>query len=182
MIDKKIDTGEWQKRATDVSISGELFSDILKGMLIERKSNIRFQARGFSMAPFIKDRDIVTVVPVLPGHVINFGDLVVINKDNPANKIILHRIVGRSAGLYLIKGDNHYTKDGLVPIGTIFGKVIKMERNGKRVFFGFGPERFIIAFLSRCNLLIPLLFPLRIPTRFVRKRLWGLIDSCEIKR
>lgn len=169
MIGEETGLCAFVQKDTEIFLSGGAFSDILKALLVERKNNIRFQAKGFSMAPFIKDGDIVTVAPILHGYKLNFGDLVVINKDVRLNKIALHRIIGKPQGFYLIKGDNNYEEDGLIPIASILGKVIKVERNGKRVFFGLGQERFIIAFLSRCNILIPLLFPLRVPIRFIRK-------------
>ena len=40
------------------------------------------------------------------------------------------------------------------------GRVTRVERNGKEIFFGLGPERFLIAFLTRRGLLFPLLYPL----------------------
>jgi hypothetical protein len=34
--------------------------------------------------------------------------------------------------------------------------VKRVERNDRRVLLGFGPERFLLAFLSRMGLMVPL--------------------------
>jgi hypothetical protein len=58
-----------------------------------------------------------------------------------------------------MRGDNSLQADGFFPKTSILGRVERVERNGKRVYLGLGPERFLIAFLTRTNLLLPVLRP-----------------------
>jgi len=114
------------------------------------------------MSPFIKDGDVLTITPVqtsAPG----FGDVVVFTHPH-TGKLIIHRIIGKKAGSYLTKGDNAPEGDGLISRAAILGRVTKVERNGKYISLGLGPDRFIIAFVIRKGLL-PLLNPV---WRFVR--------------
>ena len=132
----------------------ELVKDILgKGV------ECRFQAKGHSMSPFIKDGDIVTISPLTsssPG----LGDVVAFN--HPDNqKLIIHRVVWKRNIDYLTRVDNALEVDGLVQTKNILGYVNKVERDGKNVRLGLGPERFLIAFLNRRGLIYPLLSPIR---------------------
>ena len=70
-------------------------------------------------------------------------------KHNLNDSLVIHRVVGRKKIFYIIKGDNIFKIDGLIPEEKIFGYVSAVERNGKKVYLGFGPEKFIIALLSR---------------------------------
>ena len=56
---------------------------------------------------------------------------------------------------YLIRGDNTLEPDGLLQKSSIRGQVTHVEREGKTVFFGGGPERSLIAFLSRRGFISP---------------------------
>ena len=107
----------------------------------------RFKAKGFSMSPFIRDNDIITLSPVSLSP-IGLGKAVAcvcpMHK-----KLLVHRIVGRRGNHYLIKGDNVPNPDCLVDKGRILGCVTAIERKNKTFLFGLGPERIIIVFLSR---------------------------------
>jgi signal peptidase len=132
----------------------ELVKDILsKGV------ECRFQAKGHSMSPFIKDGDIVTISPLTrssPG----LGDVVAFNHPE-TGKLFVHRIVLKKRDSYIVKGENAFEADGLIKKGNILGFVTRVERKGKKVLLGLGPERFLIAFLTRRGLLFPLLSPIR---------------------
>jgi hypothetical protein len=126
-------------------LSGLLETTLAKGALF------RFAAKGFSMTPFIKDGDIITVAPLsvsAPG----LGKPVAFRHPS-SEKVLVHRIVGKKNKYCLIKGDSFNVADGLIAEGDILGCVSKIERKGKDVPFGLGPERYAIAFLSRKGLL-----------------------------
>ena len=73
---------------------------------------------------------------------------------NPqTDKLIIHRVIGKASGFYLIKGDKIFNPDGLIPKENILGRVGKIERTNKNIYFGLGFERVVIAFLSRIRLL-----------------------------
>ncbi len=149
------------KRGKELSLPSQHLEKLMRGVL-SKGACFRFQGKGFSMSPFIKDGDVLTITPVqtsAPG----FGDVVVFTHPH-TGKLIIHRIIGKKAGSYLTKGDNAPEGDGLISRAAILGRVTKVERNGKYISLGLGPDRFIIAFVIRKGLL-PLLNPV---WRFVR--------------
>lgn len=154
------------KKGDDLSLSGEVFLKLLEAV-IDKRAAFRFKAKGFSMSPFIKDGDIITVSP-LSGPP-KLGDVVAIIYPE-IEKLFVHRVAGKRKNLYLIKGDNTCKIDGFIPDKNIIGRVTKVERSGKRIFLGFGPERFLIALLSRKKLLPPLLTSVRMLLRPIVRR------------
>lgn len=131
-------------------------ADLVKDIL-SQGAECRFQANGHSMSPFIKDGDVVTVSPILhssPG----IGDVVAfIYKET--GKLLIHRIVEKNGESYLTRGDNTLEGDGLIYSANILGSVTKVERNGKQVSLGLGPERFLISLLTRKGLLLSFVLP-----------------------
>jgi len=134
----------------EISLSSIELSALLEAAL-SKNACLRFQVRGFSMSPFIKDNDTVTISPIINSQ-IGFGKIAAFR--HPLNKrLVIHRVVGRSNGLYFIKGDRIFRPDGMIPKENILGLVSKIERNNKSVWIGMGFERVIIAFLSRIRVL-----------------------------
>jgi signal peptidase I len=134
----------------------EALPELVKEIL-SKGAKCCFQAKGQSMSPFIKDGDIVTISPLTDSSP-RIGDVVAFN--HPGNeKLIIHRVVKKRNKDYYVRGDNAIEADGLVQGKNILGYVKKVERNGKKVQIGLGPERFLIAFLNRRGLLFPLLSP-----------------------
>ena len=143
------------KKGEELSVSGHLLKELLRTVL-DKGASFRFRAKGFSMSPFIKDGDVVTVAPML-GTAPGLGDVVVFIHPH-TEKLVIHRVVGKKPDSYLLKGDNFPDDDDFVPKANILGHVAKVERDGKSIFLGLGLERFLIAFLTRRRLL-PLLVP-----------------------
>ena len=142
------------------------------------------------MSPFIRDGDVITVAPVLPpdrnprtpktSSVPPNGEPVVracgigqvVAFVAPENqRLVVHRIIGRHESRFLIQGDNlsGLVADAVRP-DDILGRVVRVERGRKRVWLGLGPERHVIAVLSRAGLLLPVLLRARVLTRFLKKR------------
>ena len=143
------------KKGDELKLSELDLIDLLQAVL-NKGASFRFRAKGFSMSPFIKDDDIVTVSPhtdnsSMPGDVVAF-----IRPE--MKKLVIHRVVGKEGEYFHIKGDNVPNTDELIPETNILGRVTMVERNGKEVLFGFGPERFLIAFLTRNGYLSTMLF------------------------
>ena len=126
------------------------------------------------MSPFIKDGDVLTICPKRP-NVFGKGDVVAYHHQM-LNKIVIHRIVGKKNGTYMLKGDNTVGNTDLVYEKDILGYVSKVERNGKKAHFGLGPERFLISLLTRLDLLVPLMLPLRKIFRPMRKKVFILSE------
>jgi signal peptidase I len=159
------------ERGYELSFPNQPFKELLMEVL-HRGAAFRFMAKGFSMSPFIKDGDVITVASTSNDRP-RFGDVAVfVNPDT--ERLVIHRIVGKGSNFHLsIKGDNLPTRKHLVPVSQILGRVKRVERNGRAVSLGLGPEKALIAFLSRRRLLLPLLVPvwrigLPMLRRFVR--------------
>jgi hypothetical protein len=139
------------------SLSGEALSALL-GDVLARGVPFRFEARGYSMLPFIHDGDVVTVSP-LRGRRVRYGEVVAYS--GPGRGLIVHRIVARRAGRYAIRADNSPGAHDVVAASALFGVVTLVERHGRRVRLGLGPERALVAGLVRLGLLQPLVVALR---------------------
>jgi hypothetical protein len=143
------------RRIEEGTLSEPALVELLRAVLA-RGVPFRFQAPGFSMWPFIKDGDAITVAPLsggLPGQ----GSVVTFLRPD-TGKLVVHRVVGRRDDIFLIRGDNAEEVD-LIPAANILGRVTKVERDGKRVYLGLGPERHLIASLTRRGLFLPLALP-----------------------
>jgi len=141
---------------SELSLSSSALVNLLRAVL-SKGARFRFQAKGLSMSPFIKDGDVVSVAP-LSVRPLHLGDVVAFIHQE-SGKLVLHRLVGKRSDSYLIKGDNKSETDGLTQESNILGYVTKVERDGEKVVLGLGPEKILIAFLTRTGLLFPLLFP-----------------------
>lgn len=140
--------------AAALPLTGEALLDLMSSVLA-KGFPFRFCARGWSMAPFIKDGDVITISP-LKSKTISVGEVVAFIHPE-FSKLVVHRSIAKQGVTVLIRGDRveNYT-DGIIPIHNIIGRVTKIERNKRQIWIGLGPERYIIAWLSRINLLIPL--------------------------
>lgn len=119
--------------------------------VLERGKPFRFRARGVSMTPFVKDGDVVTVEPF--GNTSpRLGDVVAFLEPR-GRTLAVHRLVGREGDHWFARGDNLAWVDGLIAKADILGRVRRIERGGKTVHWGLGPERVIIAYLSKRRLL-----------------------------
>lgn len=164
----------------DLTQSSSLSSDRVLVQLIRdllgRGKECRFQVKGYSMSPFIKEGDVVTIAPMsdaAPG----FGNVIAFIHPR-TEKLIIHRVVGKIGDACLLKGENAAELDGLVERNRMIGIITRVERKSRKVFLGLGPERFLIALLTRKNLLLPILRPARrmfdpIARIFFRQKLDG---------
>jgi phage repressor protein C with HTH and peptisase S24 domain len=126
--------------------------------VLARGVPFRFEARGYSMAPFIRNGDVVTISP-LRGRRARFGDVVAFA--NSTDGLVVHRVVARGPGRYEIRADNPGGADDIVPATSVFGAVTRVERFGHSVRLGLGPERTLVGVLVRLGLLQRLVAILR---------------------
>jgi signal peptidase I len=147
----------FSKKGGELQLSGPDLIELLQAIL-DKGVPFRFRAKGFSMSPFIKDDDVITVSPLTDGST-HSGDIVAFIRSE-MKKLVIHRVVGKQGEYFHIKGDNIPNTDELIPKANILGRVTKVERNGRKIYLGLGPEGFLIAFLTRKGLLFPLLYPL----------------------
>jgi hypothetical protein len=130
----------------DRPLSGVALGELSRAVL-ERGAAFHFRAMGGSMYPMIENGDVLTVVPlgrraVSPGDVVEFL--------HPGHGgLRVHRVVGRRNGAYLVQGDGRTEPDGWIPRENILGRVTEITRQGRRILFGLGYERFAIALANR---------------------------------
>ncbi len=156
------------KHGGELSLSDTALIEIIRAVLGKGRP-FRFKANGFSMSPFIRDGDVITVFPLLD-NLPRLGEVVACILPE-SRALATHRIIGEKNGLYILQGDNVPKADGLLPKVDILGCVQKVERAGKRVSLGLGSERFLIVlFLRYKRILFPLALPVwRLIRPFIRR-------------
>jgi len=138
-------------RIDDYQLPNEVLVGLM-GDVLARGCKFKFQAKGASMAPFIRDRDNITVNPLT--QVTPSMGRVVACTCSESQKLIVHRIVEVENTSYLLKGDNSLAQpDGWFAEEKIIGVVTRVERGGTQIKFGLGVERLLIAHLSKKGLL-----------------------------
>jgi len=167
---------EYQRPALQKSglpLSGKALIELMQAVHAKGLP-FRFRAGGHSMAPFIRDGDVITVSPPAssaPG----LGDVVAFI--HPETQLLcLHRVLSVNGKGFLMQGDNMpEIPDGMIPRDAIVGRVTRVERAGRRVRLGLGPERPLVALLSRCGgLAVIRRYAAPLYTRFSRSH-----GSCE---
>lgn len=121
--------------------------------VLARGVPFRFEARGYSMFPFIRDGDAVTIAP-LRGRRARLGEVVAFA--GVADGLVVHRVIARRPGVYKIHGDYLGGPDDVVSFASVLGAVTRVERRGRLVRLGLGPERLLVGGLVRLGLLRPL--------------------------
>lgn len=115
--------------------------------VLQQKRSFRFRTAGISMSPFIKNGDVLTIRP-LDGTLPSYGDVIACIHPH-TKKTIVHRLVSRRHRRFLVKGDNTHSPGVSLTLNDILGLVTRIERNGRRIRWGLGPERRLIALFSR---------------------------------
>jgi len=137
----------FSRTGNELSLSGAAAAKLLRA-IIQRGKPFKFKASGWSMSPFIRDKDIITLSPCSTAFP-QKGDVVGV-MDPDTGKLVVHRIVGMNNGRYWIKGDNAKNKEpGSFGRDRLCGHVTRVERDGKPVWFGAGFEKRAIAVLSQ---------------------------------
>ena len=108
------------------------------------------------MHPFIKDGDVITVAP-LPPTAPGLGDVVVFVHEK-ARRLFVHRVTKKDGGFLVTRGDSARVDDGRISKANLLGHVTHVERNGKRIRLGLGPERSMLGLMARLGLLSPIVF------------------------
>jgi ribosomal protein S18 acetylase RimI-like enzyme len=125
--------------------------ELLRGML-ERGVSLRMTARGFSMTPFIRDNDVLTIAP-LNGREPRLGEVLAFTLPD-SGRLAVHRLIARKEDGWLMRGDNSSQPDGIIPGGNVLGIVTHIERGSRSVRFGLGIERALIAILNQGRALL----------------------------
>jgi len=108
----------------------ELSKDIFR-----KGKSARFQAKGWSMRPFIRDGDFIVVSPIKNSS-IKTGDVVFCI--TTGNKVIVHRVIKKYKKdedkriIMFIKGDATFSSPEKVEMQDVLAKVVEVERNGRK--------------------------------------------------
>lgn len=145
-------TGDYIALEKELCISNKDLITLMQAVF-SRGMPFKFQAKGFSMHPFIRNKDTLTISP-FKGKA-RCGDILTVVNHN-GNGLVVHRLIKQNTGLHYIKGDNsgpfgNYNK-GILK-NNIIGIVTGIERNRKKIRIGLGPERIIISYLNRFGLI-----------------------------
>jgi hypothetical protein len=181
-----------RRQGRELLLSGPAQIDLMQAVLARGRS-FRFRARGWSMTPFIRDGDVITIAPAQPpdrnprlptsssqsardltkarncdvGRVVAFVS-------TPSRRLVVHRIIGRYNSGFFIQGDNlSGPVTETVGVEDILGRVVRIERGSRRIWLGLGPERYAIAVLTRAGLLLPIRSRVAVLRRVFRRRPHG---------
>jgi hypothetical protein len=109
---------------------------------------VKVTVTGSSMVPFIRAGDVVTL---RPGAEAFLGGVIAFLR--PGARLVVHRVIARAGAGVVTRGDASPETDDPVGWGDVLGHVVGVERGGQPVGLGLGPERALIAVLSRWGLL-----------------------------
>ena len=90
------------------------------------------------MDPFMRDGDVLLVGPLRRKP--ELGRVVAV-RNSVSGRLVVHRVVARTRGGVLVRGDGAGRADGEATPGGVLGVVGGVERRGRRVHLGQGPER-----------------------------------------
>jgi hypothetical protein len=122
--------------------------------LLDAGLQVRFRARGRSMAPAVRDGDVLTVAPVAP-DLVTVGDVILCDTWRGP---IAHRVVAihgnGSARCLVLKGDCSLENDRPIQPERVRGRLVAVERNGhvdRHAFAGGGWTRRLHRVHARCE-------------------------------
>jgi signal peptidase I len=127
----------------ELGLGGQDFA-ALAGEILGRGEALRFRAKGASMRPFIRDGDLVEVRPIGATSV-RRGDVVLFRAEG--GRALAHRVV-RVVGddrreALVTKGDSITWCDGPISREQVLGRVVAVERDGRRIGLGGGLQRIV---------------------------------------
>jgi signal peptidase I len=155
---EKTEASQYVKIGGELLLDGRACVDVMRSALGKNVS-LRLQVKGFSMSPFIQDGDIITLSPLPEGR-IGLGQSIAFMRSFD-KKLVIHRLVRickRPQVRYVTKGDSADRSDCPISRADMLAFVLKVERGGRTILFGTGPERRVIACASRLNILWALSF------------------------
>jgi len=114
----------------------------LSAELLRRGNKVRFRARGRSMAPLIRDGDVLTVEPAGP-ETLRVGDVALHRIGG--EQVVAHRVLARRAErgevLLTTRGDALSGPHDRVCAEEVLGRVVEVERDGRVLRLDRGPWR-----------------------------------------
>lgn len=118
----------------------------LSSEILNTGGSFCFKARGFSMYPFIRDGDIITVQPVNP---LALKKGAVAFYRSKSNRLVAHRVISRKIYdgkvMYKMSGDALLHADEQIDSDQVLGQVVGLQRGSKviRLDKGFRVWQFL---------------------------------------
>jgi len=106
--------------------------------LLARGTRVRLAVGGHSMAPRLRDNDVVTIEP-LAGTRVRFGELVLFRDAGGA--LVLHRVLRLWRGHLQTRGDASIRLDPVITREQVLGRVSRIERDGRGIDLECAGER-----------------------------------------
>jgi len=132
----------------DLSLNRDSFTYIIISILRNGYS-LKMRVKGTSMFPFIKENDLLTILPPEKAFA-RLGTIVCFI--NPINRsITIHRVIDCNKDYYITKGDNCHAEDGRVIRTDILGIVTRVERKGLNVRYPLHYGARIISIISKLD-------------------------------
>lgn len=101
-----------------------------------RGTLLHFKANGSSMHPFIQSGNTIVIKP-LEKITVNIGDIIFFRRTEKENSFTAHRLIkigkGQGGTQLFTKGDDLGYYDPPVLQEQVIGRVVRVERNGKRL-------------------------------------------------
>ncbi len=139
-----------EKNTEELSVTGECLADFLQ-LSSQKGVPFKFRAKGDSMAPFIKDQAVITIIPYLDADP-DIGDIAAFIHPQ-FNTVYVHRIIRKKNGHYLFKGDNNLSDDEFIDRSSITGFVRQIHVFSRICIRHRSRWNKIIAWLSKTGLL-----------------------------
>jgi hypothetical protein len=133
-------------RAAEIPLSSRALAELAREVLAKGR-RFRFKALGYSMHPFIRNGDILTVSPP-PARGLAAGDVAAVVQPE-SGKLVIHRVTRVTPFQAIVRGDNTPGDGEPIPRSHILGRVTLVERKGRPVSFGLGPGRVALLRLVR---------------------------------
>jgi hypothetical protein len=130
----------------ELPLSPSAMASLAEGVLAKGAA-FRFRAKGNSMHPFIRNHDVLTLIPIGPSGP-EVGDVVAVMLPG-GDHLLVHRVIAIKQGVCVLKGDGLVSVDGEFSIHLLLGKVVKVHRNHRRIRFGLGLEKKSLAWIGR---------------------------------
>jgi hypothetical protein len=113
---------------TSIPCTSAAFAELAQDLLRAGKA-LRFEARGGSMAPLVRDGDVLLVRPA-DGGAVGIGDVVLCS--SAVGRILVHRVIGkrvtRQGRWFTVQGDALSRPDGEIPEAQVYGRVVAIKR------------------------------------------------------
>ncbi len=118
--------------------------------LVRENDRVALRVRGASMWPMLRQGDLVLVERVA-ADALEIGDIAAVWSPRH-QRPIAHRVVALDSCRVVTRGDNVWRRCETAAPSDVIGRVVSVERRGKRLDFGLGCGKRAVALLASAGL------------------------------